>query len=418
MALTATGLVYWDPSAGSNDYAGYFDPSMAGAGTNYPAAQAAPILSPTDLACTSGSTTVTSATGGFTAAMVGNGLWITGGTNFVAGLYVITGRTDANTITVDQTPVSGGDGTSGTGNVAGRRAVWTDAVWETYVPGITNYVLATATMTLTEALNIAIDGTAVAPISVFGMTSAGALNPTGDNRPLIDCGGYAALGSTATFWRFRDLRITTTATNGFFVGNSSNVRNCKVTNTSTTTGRKALMTSAYAIVTDCELSSSYGQGLSLGASASVLRTYVHDCNQGAGTREGIALGNACTLLECIVDTCTVAVQAAAVTGGELNRCTLYSGTTGIDASTAYSMILENNVVASFTTGLDWDTATPLNVWQNNDIWDCGTDRVNVAAGTGDNDVDPSFTDAANGDFSLASGSGILDTGIGMALGVG
>ena len=60
-------------------------------------------LSLTDCATASaGSTTLTSSTGGFTAAMVGKYYKYFCGTNITAGFYEITGYTDTNTVTIDR----------------------------------------------------------------------------------------------------------------------------------------------------------------------------------------------------------------------------------------------------------------------------------------------------------------------------
>lgn len=91
-------------------------------GANYADADAA-VLSLTDFATSgAGSTTLTSATGGFTSAMVGNCIRIASGTNFQAGYYFVTAYTDANTVTLDRTPTSGGAGTGGTGRLGGAFA--------------------------------------------------------------------------------------------------------------------------------------------------------------------------------------------------------------------------------------------------------------------------------------------------------
>jgi len=147
MAVAATGVVIYDPLNGSNDNAGYFDADLANAGTDYPRTQAAAILTATDLACTTGGTTLTSATGGFTDAMIGNGIYIKSGTHFTVGLYVITGRTDTNTVTIDRDPTDGSDASSGTGSVGGRRAVLLDTWLETpyNVAGMTHEIWATGT---------------------------------------------------------------------------------------------------------------------------------------------------------------------------------------------------------------------------------------------------------------------------------
>ncbi len=80
-------------------------------------------LSAADFACLDGSDVLTSATGGFTADMVGNIIQIASGTNFVVGFYRIDGFNSSNSLELDRSPVSGGDGSSGVGSVGG--ALWT-----------------------------------------------------------------------------------------------------------------------------------------------------------------------------------------------------------------------------------------------------------------------------------------------------
>jgi hypothetical protein len=72
----------------------------------------------TDLATSgAGATVVTSASGGFASWMVGTTLTITGGTNFVAGNYTISGFTNATTITLSSSPTPSGAGSAGTGDI-------------------------------------------------------------------------------------------------------------------------------------------------------------------------------------------------------------------------------------------------------------------------------------------------------------
>lgn len=121
MAIGA-GTIWRVRIGGADTNAGCFDPTVSGAGTDY-TDQDSPQLSVTDLAC-SGTpwTTLTSATGGFTSAMIGNGIVISGGSNFTAGRYIITGRTDTNTITVDRAAGATGACSGGTGKVGGAMA--------------------------------------------------------------------------------------------------------------------------------------------------------------------------------------------------------------------------------------------------------------------------------------------------------
>jgi hypothetical protein len=101
MAINATS--YWRVRIGGNDLnGGGFDPKIVGAGTDY-TDQDAPQLNLTDLATAAASANVSSATGGFTAAMIGNALRINSGTNFTAGTYFVVAVTDSNNAVLDRT---------------------------------------------------------------------------------------------------------------------------------------------------------------------------------------------------------------------------------------------------------------------------------------------------------------------------
>lgn len=118
MAINAS-MQWWIRQSGNALNGGGFDSAVTNAGTNY-ADQDAPQLSLTDLATSAAnSTTLTSATGGFTSAMIGNVIRIASGTNFTAGYYVVTAYTDTNTVTLDRTPSSAGAGSSGVGRLGG-----------------------------------------------------------------------------------------------------------------------------------------------------------------------------------------------------------------------------------------------------------------------------------------------------------
>lgn len=110
MALAST--VVWEVRTdGDDNNGGGFDPAYGG--TDY-SQQAAAQLTVTDAATSGvGSTTLTSATGGFTSAMVGNVLHLYGGTNLTEGWYEIVGYTDGNTVTLDRAPDDGVGGVSG-----------------------------------------------------------------------------------------------------------------------------------------------------------------------------------------------------------------------------------------------------------------------------------------------------------------
>lgn len=111
-------------------------------------------LAPTDLATSgAGVTTLTSATGGFTEAMVGNVIQIASGTNFDVGFYEITARTDTNTVTLDHTPTAAGAGSGGVGKVGGALISF-DALDGVAVAANRIWVKNTATYTIAAEITL------------------------------------------------------------------------------------------------------------------------------------------------------------------------------------------------------------------------------------------------------------------------
>lgn len=416
MAVAATGVVIYDPLNGNNDNAGYFDASLASAGTDYPRTQAAAILTATDLACTTGGTTLTSATGGFTAAMIGNGIYIKSGTNFTVGLYIITARADTNTVTLDRDPTNGSNASSGAGAVGGRRAVLLDAYLETpyNVAGMTHEIWATATMTLTEVVSPNLAATAALPIAIRGMSSAGVASPEADNRPLIACGSYAL--TIPSYWKFENILLTGTVSPVLQPDNYTLVRNCKVTS-SAGGGTNAIFSQRAGVrVIDCEIVHRYGFGVTLtGDFPRLLLSYIHDCGQ-----IGVVLHTGGVVFGCVISdcgTCGINPIGSDRRGVLCMHNTVDTCVDGLMVETHYSGIFINNILSNHTSeGAVAISEVPNNYWDYNNFYNCGTDRTNVAAGPNDNDVDPGYTDAAAGDFS--TGANVADTGLGIRLGVG
>lgn len=119
MAINATAV--WRVRIGGNDNnGGAFDASIVGAGADYTDSDT-PILAVADLATSSATATATSATGGFTAAMVGNAVRIVSGANFTAGTYFITAVSDTSTVIFDRA-CSTAAASAGVANVGGAHA--------------------------------------------------------------------------------------------------------------------------------------------------------------------------------------------------------------------------------------------------------------------------------------------------------
>jgi hypothetical protein len=123
MAVLATAVWRVRPS-GNNANGGGYDAGIASAGTDY-SQQNGTQLTVSDAACTTGGVIVTSATGGFTSLMIGNGLKLSG-TNFTTGWYFVITRTNTNTITVDRDPTNGLNASAGTLNLGGGWADFTN----------------------------------------------------------------------------------------------------------------------------------------------------------------------------------------------------------------------------------------------------------------------------------------------------
>jgi parallel beta-helix repeat protein len=110
LALTANTV--WEVrTAGSDTNGGAFDATIANHGTDYSQQDAANTvgnnISTTD-AVAAGTTTITSATASFTSAIIGNVIYLAGGTGSLAATRVqVTAFTNSTTVTVDATVAAG-----------------------------------------------------------------------------------------------------------------------------------------------------------------------------------------------------------------------------------------------------------------------------------------------------------------------
>ena len=115
MAIPVGSIFQVYLSTGNNANGALFVPGRPG--IDY-SRQASPQLSITDLASPN-TTHVTSAAGGFRQAMVGNGLRISSGTNFVADRYVIDEFVSVTEVILDRNPTTGATASAGVARVGG-----------------------------------------------------------------------------------------------------------------------------------------------------------------------------------------------------------------------------------------------------------------------------------------------------------
>ncbi|UCG15487.1 MAG: right-handed parallel beta-helix repeat-containing protein [Phycisphaerales bacterium] len=278
-------------TTGAADNGGGFNAERAGAGTDY-SQQDAPQLSLADLCC-DGEPWVTSETGGFTAAMVGNVAYITG-SGAVDGFYEIVSFVSGNEVHLNHPPgmfvnaqMKVGGAQSDLGRVlAAARA---DASYGNVIH------VRQGTYVLTTGLETGNDGHYLHPIVVrgYGSTRGDAVVPC----VVIDGndGDYNVVAITRTFWRFEYIEVwgrdpsagaPTYAKHGFGIGNTSagaELWRCRVRNV----GKQGIWTAGpNTLIAGCEVSGwgqvQSGTGIRLLSSASgslVVACNVHDSNQ-------------------------------------------------------------------------------------------------------------------------------------------
>ena len=225
MAISASAV--WEiRTDGADTNGGGF---VAGAsGTDY-SQQASAQLTVTDGAC-SASTTLTSATGGFTSAMTGNLVYLSSG----PGWYEIKSYTDTNTVTVDR---AGPTATGMTLNVGGALA--TPGIVTTLPLVSYNTIwLKSGTYTLTTA-TAGSGGPITKPNLHLGLR--GYQTTRGDNtgtRPLVHAGAYSPTymismyaSNFSIYVENVEVDCNSNATNGIhFHSNSRPAINCIVRN--------------------------------------------------------------------------------------------------------------------------------------------------------------------------------------------
>jgi hypothetical protein len=383
-------------NAGNSGLQGGFF-SSARSGTDY-SQQDSPQLSLTDIATDGAGTGISSATGGFTAAMVGNGIYITGGST-TAGWYEIVAVTDTNAATIDRS--AGASKTGATGRVGGA-ASFVSGVLAIMVAGNVGWVKADATHTLTGNLSTAA-GSEAAAIDLRGYGTTRGDSPTGDNRPLVACGAYYV--TPGNYVRVSHLRMTGTGTYVIAMGAGTVFLNVKAVNSSETASRRAFSdTNGTATLVSCEASSTAGNGVynAVANGLHLLGCYIHDCGEyGVYCSSG---GGYLTLVATVFDTCVVGVYGTTIRRGFVAHCVFYGNTSyGFQLTTGDYFFICNSIFSGNGVGISLaDGHEGENYEDWNDFYDNTTDRENIDAGAHDLAIDPGFANAAAGDFSTSA----------------
>lgn len=415
MAIGAGAV--WDvrPTTGDNQNGAGFDSALAGAGTNY-STQGAAQLSITDIAHTGGSTTITSATGGFTSAMIGNAIRIYAGTNFIVGYYFITGFTSTNQITIDRscgaTTASGGSGKVG----GATKGITTQAA-----PTLANSIVVPNKIFIkneswNEAVALTLAGNNTNQVIWEGYNVT-----QGDNPSLADCphnnrGGAAGVGwdcAAATDNIIKNIWVSNAGGNGFESANKTIFVNCRASNNGSS--GFSLDGSTRKSVIGCESYSNTLYGFYTIAGTNNFATYwgcySHDntsegfhfapqdghsllfCISEANSSHGVGIqstNSSLFLYNCTIDGNTGAttdgfnIPGSMLTGGSfLNNSFTNNGRYGVNATTT-----------SGGTGTWCD--------YNNFFGNGSGSRNNFNTGSHDISVNPSYVDRTNGNFAVGS----------------
>lgn len=265
---------------------------------------------------TAGSTTITSNTANFGTDVVGNLIYVAGGTGSVtAGWYEITARTNATTITVDRsTGLSAGTGvTLRIGGALASLAALSAVMVTSNRAFLKSGAYSVSTNLTFPGVSGLTSPTPSAPATaIFGYaTTRGDSGFTGatDNRPVITLSGsaVAAHNGGQNGWDIRNLTINCNSlagSKGLNIGGYSTIENVKVL----TPQNAGIQTGASATVRNCEIATPGGSyGMFLGGS----NTRASNCNvhDGTATTAGIFADQG------TVDSCIVANMTSATCDG-------------------------------------------------------------------------------------------------------
>lgn len=416
MALAATIVWEVDASATSG--------SVNGGGFNSAASGTDKTLSGsytgTDLLTTNGTNASpvvsTTSSHSFGATDVGNIIHINSGGTFTAGWYEIK-SVSAGAATLDRACSSGASTSGGTYHVGGALSLGNavDSTWATTVTaGNIIYVKAGTSVSMNTTLAFT-NGTNLAPCSLLGYSSSRGDNPTGSSRPTINL--------NATQWGFGALTLvsniiwtgtqqTPLTSNGQCV-----LKNCKMTNTSTTTGRFAFSGGSDDLIYNCEAISYNGIAINFSSDGAIVASYIHDSQTGVKFQP---TGSFVTVIDSIIESCFglgVSVSAAN-TGLTLIRGNTFYGAetplgTGLSlATTASNVRVTNNIFYGLTTAAsagsaDANLLTDYNCFNNNT-----TNVSNWSIGTNSSSSNPTFSSVGQytGSTATSSGTTLTDGG--------
>jgi hypothetical protein len=399
------------PTNGDDTNGACVDESLVASTTDYSQQNAAQ-LSLTDLATTGATvTTLTSATGGFTAAMVGNCIRINSGTNAKVGYYVITAYTDTNTVTLDSAPDNGVGGVAdGAGKVGGAAKSIASQATPTLAASTVNSNIIYVKNEASWSENITIAGWQ----QIIGYNSSRGDNPTGANRPTLDLNSGAGDAITVSTGNLvlQNLIIREAGGDGIggggnYQGTAATLVNVKVTNN----GGHGLHSNGFRrvgfSVFNSELDNNTANGINVYqannegyARVFFSEIYGNTTAMGGGVMHSVS--------NLIYDNSAVGISSLA--GAVVINNTI-DGNTGATTDGITLTSGENYVVNNISSnngryGIRMSAESTLGHEKRhmyNNYYNNGTANVsNIALQPTEYELDPQFTDADNEDFSIGT----------------
>lgn len=408
-----TSATIWElRSAGTTTSGGGFDSTIASAGTDMSifdnknaagctSCQSATVNISTADAVTNTTTTVTSATGNFSSALIGNTIYLAGG-GTTTGWYQVTAVGGATSITVDRA-TGGAGGSAQTMNIGG-------AIGGTAAQGIVTLEIATngiqagniayvkaggwGASTATNTFSIA--GTAGLPITYIGYTSSrtdsGQVTiQTATNSVVI----FNVTGAHRKFYNFIAERTAGTSVKGFSTSiDYTRFQHCKALNT-TGAGFEFASSGFSATCVDCYATGVSGSGafLTVASSSGGAGLVCIGCVAMTNSVTGFVFSNTSTAgarqtcIRCISANNTGTSDGYLISGAGpvlLMNSIAYANTDGLEVSTAnnqlvlWNSIFVNNTGVGLKSSTDYSTSGRHWTTGYNAFYGNGTAKTNAA----------------------------------------